>query len=525
MKITSKFMIWLMGLTTMMRYFVIAVLFHVLILFILGSIRIVTEFPKIKAYFDGAPVAPIEAKDEMDPFAPLRDFEYNGPTLGDGKGTPGKGPGGVPTAAGTTPTEYKASITPMDSSAADSAVAEVIGVVSDSATAVARLQGGIGGMAAPTSGFGEGKFGTSGIKGPGGGGIAHFGQRSGPKRAQMIGQHGGSSEAEKAVLAALRWLKEHQESDGSWAPSANPAAKTGLAILCYLGHGETPDSEEFGSTVSKGLSYLASVVGSEGIVRSQSMYEQGIVTFALAEAYGMTQSPLAREPLDRAVKAILESQKVKKTNKIHEGGWRYTPTSADADTSVAGWNIMGLKSARLAGIDIPQEAMDAAANYIWNMYGDGGFGYGGPGQGSATTAVGILCEQFLGHGDDKRLKKALDYYAHQKVNWATPAIGNALYAWYYATQAMFQAGGSHWTYWNHEIRDTLVKAQASDGHWDDPGKSIAGAEPVFSTTLCCLMLEVYYRYLPIYQDMEKNAIPGMPVLPTPGTPGPSASSG
>ena len=129
----------------------------------------------------------------------------------------------------------------------------------------------------------------------------------------------------------------------------------------------------------------------------------------------MTQSPLAREPLDRAVNAILQSQKVKKTAKIHEGGWRYSPESTDADTSVAGWNIMGLKSAKLAGIVIPEEALDAASQYIWNMYGEaGGFGYSGPGAGNATTAVGILCEQFLGHGDDKRLKKALDYYMHQK---------------------------------------------------------------------------------------------------------------
>ena len=96
--------------------------------------------------------------------------------------------------------------------------------------------------------------------------------------------------------------------------------------MCFLGHGETPDSEEFGSTISKAYErYLASTVGDDGMVKSRSMYDQGIVTLALAEGYGMTQSPIAREPLDRAINAILLSQKVKKTAAIHVGGWRYTP--------------------------------------------------------------------------------------------------------------------------------------------------------------------------------------------------------
>ncbi len=513
--VTGKFVAWLMSLTALMRYFVIAVLFHVLILFVLGSIKIAGAIPKIIAQFSGA-VPPPAKEDDVDPDAALRDFTYTGPTLGGGGGTPGKGPGGVPTAAGTTPTEYKASITSVDNSVADSQVQEVIGVVSDSANAVARLQGsGIGSIAAPTTGFGEGKLGTAGVRGPGGGG---FGQRVGPMRAQKIRDGGGTGETEKAVLAALRWLKEHQESNGSWGP-AHPDAMTALAVLCFLGHGETPDSEEFGPTISRGLTYITSIVGPEGMVKSKNMYAQGAVTLALSEAYGMTQSPLAREPLDRAISAILQAQKVKKTNEADMGGWRYSPNSTDADVSVSGWLIMGLKSAKLAGVSVPDEAYEMASKYLWNMYAEsGGFGYAGPGKGAATTAVGILCQQFLGHSSDKRIKKALDYYKEQKVDWDHP--GNSLYGWYYATQAMFQGGGAYWAHWNKEIRDTLVKKQASDGHWDAPGNKPDNLGPVFSTTLCCLMLEVYYRYLPIYQEMEKGRTPVNP----PSVPGQSTST-
>ena len=509
--ITGKFVKWLMIQTTFVRYLVMAVLFHVLILFVMGSVKIVTEMPKIIASFDSAALPPASKVDDVDPFAALRDFEYSGPTLGGGGGTPGKGPGGIPTAAGTTPTEYKANIAAADQNAADSAVAEVIGVVSDSASAVARLQGGFGGMSAPTTGFGEGKMGTAGIKGPGGGG---FGQRVGPMRAQSIAKHKGTQDTEKAVLAALRWLKDHQNPNGSWGTSRTEAVGA-LGLLAFLGHGETPDSEEFGATVTKAVSFVVSTVGADGYVKSKMMYEQGAVTLALSEAYGMTQSPLVKDPLERLIKGILESQKVKKTNPIHQGGWHYGPAFPTTDTSVSGWIIMGLKSARIAGLQVPDEAYQMASKYLWNVYDPaGGFGYGGPNRSANMTAVGVLCQMFLVHGDNAKIKKALDFLKLQKVDWEKPMSGSfTLYGWYYMTQAMFQGGGSYWEYWNKQIRDTLVKNQDADGHWDAPGaksneNSYGAAYP---TALCCLSLEVYYRYLPLYQEMEhKAATPGGP---------------
>ena len=176
--ITGKFIAWLMSLTTFVRYLVIAILFHVLILFVMGSVKIVAEMPKIIAAFDSAALPPPVKDIDADPFAALRDFDYNGPTLG-GNGA------GVKTAAGTTPTEYKTKIAAAtDKNAADTQVSEVFGVISESANAVARLQGGFGSMAAPTTGFGEGKIGTAGIKGPGGGG---FGQRVGPMQNVCYG--------------------------------------------------------------------------------------------------------------------------------------------------------------------------------------------------------------------------------------------------------------------------------------------------------------------------------------------------
>jgi hypothetical protein len=506
MKATAQFMTWLMGLTRIMRYFVIAVLFHVLILFLLGSYKIVSELPVIVASFEGRALPP-QKEAEPDPFAAYRDFDYNGPTLGGGGGTPGKGPGGIPTAAGTTPAEYKASITAPDK-AADSQVAEVIGVVSDSADAVARIQAGVGGLSAPTIGLGDNQIGTGGVAGPGGGG---FGQRVGPIRAQSLSRFKGSAETEKAVLAALRWLKDNQKPNGSWACRDVEPAGAALGALAFLGHGETPDSEEFGPTVNKALQYLVSCVDSRGLVKTGNMYAQGAVTLALSEAYGMTHSPAVKEPLERSIAAIVAGQKAPKKEPKDSGGWRYSINANDADVSVTGWIVMGLKSAKLAGVLVPEEAFDSASRYLWNMFDGEGFGYSSPVRRPGTTGIGVLCQQFMGHSDDRRIKKALDYLKDQKVDWATAEGGFVLYGWYYATQAMFQGGGAYWEYWNRQIRDTLVKNQEADGRWLPPPNSkereFATKTPAYSTALGCLMLEVYYRYLPIYQEMERRPTP------------------
>ncbi len=497
-----------MGLTRMMRYLVIAVLFHVLLLVILGSVKIVAVLPKIVAQFQGASLPP-PPEQEPDPFAAYRDFDYNGPTTGGGGGTSGKGPGGIPTAAGTTPQEYKASILQSETPSTKSEVGEVIGVVDDTAAQGVRLAGTQGGLSAPTVGLGESQMGTAGVRGPGGGG---FGQRQGPMRAQSLKKFRGSAETERAVLAALRWLKSNQRPDGSWHCAQSDQAGTALAVLAFLGHGETSDSAEFGTCVNKALQYLVSQIGSDGLVTQcdARMYAQGMVSLALSEAYGMTQSPTVKEPLDRAVNAIIQIQKVKKKDAKFNGGWRYTATADDSDTSVTGWMVMALKSAKLAGVEIPQESFDMASNYLWQMYGDGGFGYQNPGRDLGPTAIGVLCQQFMGHSDDKRIKKSLDFLREQRVEWDRTKGAYVLYEWYYITQAMFQGGGSYWEYWNSQIRDAMVRSQADDGHWPMPPQSewegkLVPNSPAYSTAMGALILEVYYRYLPIYQELENRS--------------------
>ena len=69
---------------------------------------------------------------------------------------------------------------------------------------------------------------------------------------------------------------------------------------------------------------------------------------------------------------------------------------------------------------------------------------------------------------------------------------------------MFQKGGQHWKTWNKAMQPFLISKQLPGdpremgGSWNPEGGNMRQGARVFSTTLCVLSLEVYYRYLPMY---------------------------
>ncbi|MGO9243193.1 MAG: hypothetical protein ACLP0A_04545 [Verrucomicrobiia bacterium] len=518
MKAFIKFLTWLAANTRLLYAFLVALLIHVTLIAAFGWIKIGANRPRIVASFDAGVLPPPTAdKDAQSPNVASHEFDYNGPTLGAGGGTGGNGPGGVPTAGGGTAESYQAHLTTSSAQVGLESIADVIGVVSDGAIAIARPEGGPTGvgLTAP-GGLGDTAIGTAGINGPGGG---ILGARMGPQRASNLNQYNGSPETERAVVAGLRWLKTHQEANGSWRCGGSTAAGTALATLAFLGHGETPDSAEFGDTVSRALDYLSLHVGRDGLVSDASQDyiggdSQGLVALALAEGYAVTQSPVLRDPLERALNAIIRGQSVAKANAQHVGGWRYRSSSDDSDVSVTGWMIMALASARAAGLNVPQAVCDKAAQFLWNMHDvkNPGFGYQTPERSPSMTAIGVFSQQLLGNGKDQRIQPALDYLREQKVEWDKTQGDYVLYGWYYITQAMFQAGGSYWQYWNREIRDTLIKKQLGDGRWMPPPNSTMetrelAATPAYSTALGALILEVYYRLPPMdrLSEQGKNA--------------------
>ena len=333
-------------------------------------------------------------------------------------------------------------------------------------------------------------------------------------RDKMRAQTGGTEKAELAVMAGLRWLKAQQNADGSWSDSFHPAM-TGFAVLGFLGHGELPMSPEFGPTVKRGVDWLLAQ-GTEfhgrlsmtgDFAAQHTVYEHAIATYALGEYYTMTKDDRVRELLAQAVDFIVQGQAL-------DGGWQYAYAKGpNSDTSVSGWQIQALKAAHLTGLALPGvgEALDKALLNLKRVQAeDGSFGYRAAGDHDySLDGVGVLCTYFWKQDKDKTVREGLEHLLRQTDN-KHPVKYKAdtadLYAWYYNTQACLMFGGSAWTKWNRLFQNEIVTAQSPDGSWpacggQSPGGELQrrpdGAGPYYRTTLCVLMLEVFYRTMPV----------------------------
>ncbi|MCG8587050.1 MAG: hypothetical protein MI757_20280 [Pirellulales bacterium] len=234
------------------------------------------------------------------------------------------------------------------------------------------------------------------------------------------------------------------------------------------------------------------------------MYSHGLASIALAEAYGMTEDSRLRDPARAALKFIVHAQHP-------AGGWRYRPGEA-GDTSVVGWQVMALKSGVMSGVMSKKRlkpVFEKATDFLTGVSSDSGafYGYLKPGRGSGTTAVGHLAMMYLGMGkENPGLQRGADWMAHKG-----PLTENMYYS-YYAAQIMHHLGGERWKKWNEQMRDPLVKLQSKKGHergsWmfsgGDHGYRSGGR--LYATAMATMMLEVYYRHMPLYKDKTADAV-------------------
>ena len=346
-----------------------------------------------------------------------------------------------------------------------------------------------------------------------------YGSRAPGARGRAMGRYGGSRAGEDCVLRALRWLKKNQNSEGS-CPN-HKAAMTGLALLTFLAHGETPASPEFGDTVERAIRYLIESQDAAG--GWPRRYEHPIATYALCEAYGLTRVPMVKEAAAKGVDILIAGQNP-------AGGWRYTMTPNDeSDSTVMSWCVQAIKAAKMAGLenDGLDDCLKRAILGFKGNYSDGGdkggFGYTGPGM-SGLTGAGVLCLQLLGVPNAPEVRKGQVFLDATTFNWEGGGVNNKNYYWYYITQAKFHDGGERWARWNNLFAPTLIKHQtivAKDksgyvdhkgqpqdiGHWDMNGEISGHTDGVvMNTALCTLQLEVYYRYLPTFHKPEDLGI-------------------
>ncbi len=324
---------------------------------------------------------------------------------------------------------------------------------------------------------------------------------------------------DRAVDSALVFLARSQAAnpaqDGSFADwNGETNAVVGLAGMAFLAQGYRPGAPPHGNTINSTIDYILSTPAKNGYlgVRGGRMYEHGIATLYLSEVSGMVD-PERQKRIDailpHALKIILDAQQVTKKISAESGGWRYEPDSEDSDVSVSGWCLMALRSARLNGAPVPDSAISDAIGFIDRSRHaeDGGFRYNPTADwwyarrgywvrnpsNPAMTSVALLCRELSGHHGDEINRQAADYL----IKNLEPGLmfkAHREYSMYYAAQALYQTGGTHWETFAETMYKDLLAKQRSNGSWHEQGQG-----EIYPTAMYVLALSVDYGQLPIYQ--------------------------
>ena len=364
--------------------------------------------------------------------------------------------------------------------------------------------------------------------GPGAGG--KYGGRGPKGKYRIKSKH---HKIDQVIRWGLEWLKNHQDRDGHWSadefmkhcPSGdvcdgpgnpvNDIGITGLALLAFLGDGSTMRSGPYKSVIKKGINWIRQQMGDDGLIGTENgrqfQYCHAIASYALIEAYGLSRYRTLKPYAQKAVNYIQSARN-------EYGVWRYFPRDGNNDSSVTGWMVMALKSAKDFHLKVDQKAFEYAALWYDQVTdpNTGQCGYTKRGQGSAReagqedkfpaskteamTGVGLFTRFWLGldPADQSVMLAAADTILKKPPVW-NPNDGSIdLYYWYYGSYAMFQVGGAKWKRWRHSLEKALMTSQRKKAHargsWDPISAWGESGGRVYTTALGVLTLEVYYRY-------------------------------
>lgn len=326
-----------------------------------------------------------------------------------------------------------------------------------------------------------------------------------PAPAQDAGiRLGGDIPAEVDAIyeRGLAYLTRLQSEDGSWR-SRTEHGITGICLMAYLASGEDPNFGDHRNQIKRALRAIISGQERDTGYIPNSMYHHGFAMLALAEAYGAVDEETlwdGTEPsgsrqsivttLEKAIALAVSSQKANRW-----GGWRYSPTSTDADTSVTGAILMGLLACRNAGLAVPDETIESAITYMQRNTASSGFvaysgGLGGGGDSMARSAVATLVYAV---GNKRSTEEYQSTLGHIVARLDHRESAHTHYFYYYMAQALFQGDPVAWDQWNRKHVAMLADTQGSDGSFQ------GSYGEAYGTAMSLLSIALSYRFLPIYE--------------------------
>lgn len=316
-------------------------------------------------------------------------------------------------------------------------------------------------------------------------------------------------ETQKAIEKGMAYLASTQSNNGSWSNTRDgasyPVTMTSLAGMAMIAGGNTTSRGPYADNVKKAVRYvLGQANASTGIIAAgnengRTMYPHGFALMFLSCAYGMENDPAVRERMRTVIdKGILLTAQAQSP----AGGWYYTPNSGD-EGSVTVTQLQALKAAANAGFIVPQETLDKAIQYLeLCRTPEGGIYYSLQSRGATRlpiSAAALPCMYSTGDYESEMAEACLAYVFREYCQngndrrW-NKSGGHDFYGHYYAAQAFYQAGDEYWNAYFPTASGQLRELQASDGSWNGDGIG-----PVYGTALALTILQLPYKYLPIYQ--------------------------
>ncbi len=325
-----------------------------------------------------------------------------------------------------------------------------------------------------------------------------------PARADDILPKHITAITQSSIKRGLEFLAKSQSTDGSFTRGSDgqtyPVAMTSLAGMAFLANGNTPSRGPYAENVARIVEYLINNAQSSGLItgaaqeHGYSMYGHGFALLFLSSCYGMETDDRTRDRLKRIINDAIKLTGSASSN----GGWCYTPSSGD-EGSVTVTQMQGLRAASNAGFTVPKGTIEGGVQYLEMCKApEGGICYSlGSGGGAhlPISAAAIATLYNAGQYDSKLADSCLAYVSQQfdiqKDNFSKG--GHDYYTHLYAAQAFYQAGDKYWDKYFPAARDQLLKVQSADGGWHgDIGET-------FATSIALIVLQLPYKYLPIYQ--------------------------
>jgi len=338
----------------------------------------------------------------------------------------------------------------------------------------------------------------------------------------------------QAIDDALRWLKKHQDDDGKWdcdsfmkhddakvvcdgpGNAIHDVGVTGLALLAFLGDGSTLRAGPHRQQVRKAVQWLRAqqhVNGRIGTNQSHDfIYDHAIATYALTEAYGLSNFPAIKHTAQQALN-YLEAHR-------NQGAvWRYQPRDKGNDTSVTNWCAMAYIAGRDFGLDVNKKAFGNIADWLDQVadHASGHHGYSKRGEQSSRhpgdhirrfplgkneplTGSSLMVRYMLGQREKTHpvLARSARLIASKPPIWKPKSGHIDFYSWFWCSHALFQAGGQQWRGWSQDLSKALLTGRRKDGaakgSWDPIGVWGEDGGRVASTALAALSLQSFYRY-------------------------------